>query len=114
VAAARSRPPSRADRSIEATLDLTRWNSDKSWPEVEAASLEIGAQNDSVAPSGSHAISFYDLLTNAERRSYLELRGASHFAPDSSNTTIASAEGPASAGQELRSESMSSDFFWLE
>lgn len=27
--------------------------------------------------------------TNAERRAYLELRGASHFAPNTSNTTIA-------------------------
>lgn len=76
-------------RSLEATIGLTPWNLDKSWPEVEAASLEIGAQNDSVAPPGSHAIPFYNSLTNAERRSYLELRGASHFAPNSSNTTIA-------------------------
>ncbi|GAA3539467.1 lipase [Aeromicrobium flavum] len=76
-------------RSIEATIGLTPWNSDKTWPEVEAASLEIGAQNDSVAPVGSHAIPFYNSLTNAERRSYLELRGASHFAPNTSNTTIA-------------------------
>ncbi|SKB07508.1 poly(ethylene terephthalate) hydrolase family protein [Aeromicrobium choanae] len=76
-------------RSLEATIGLTPWNLDKSWPEVEAASLEIGAQNDTVAPPGSHAIPFYNSLTNAERRSYLELRGASHFAPNSSNTTIA-------------------------
>jgi len=76
-------------RSIEATVGLTPWNLDKSWPEVEAASLEIGAQNDSIAPPGSHAIPFYNSLTNAERRAYLELRGASHFAPNTSNTTIA-------------------------
>ncbi|MET1133050.1 MAG: alpha/beta hydrolase [Aeromicrobium sp.] len=76
-------------RSLEATIGLTPWNLDKSWPEVEAASLEIGAQNDTVAPPGSHAIPFYNSLTNAERRSYLELRGASHFAPNTSNTTIA-------------------------
>lgn len=76
-------------RSIEATVGLTPWNLDKTWPEVEAASLEIGAQNDTVAPPGSHAIPFYNSLTNAERRAYLELRGASHFAPNTSNTTIA-------------------------
>ena len=76
-------------RSLEATVGLTPWNLDKTWPEVEAASLVIGAQNDSVAPVASHSIPFYNSLTNAERRSYLELRGASHFAPNTSNTTIA-------------------------
>ncbi len=76
-------------RSLEATVGLTPWNADKSWPEVEAASLVIGAQNDTVAPVGSHAIPFYNSLSNAERRAYLELRGASHFAPNTSNTTIA-------------------------
>src|SRR5690606_31273458 len=76
-------------RSLEATVGLTPWNLDKSWPEVEAASLVIGAQNDSVASVSSHAIPFYNSLTNAERRSYLELRGASHFAPNTSNTPIA-------------------------
>lgn len=76
-------------RSLEATVGLTPWNLDKSWPEVEAASLVIGAQNDTVAPVRSHSLPFYSSLTNAERRSYLELRGASHFAPNTSNTTIA-------------------------
>ncbi|MFS0883622.1 alpha/beta hydrolase family protein [Aeromicrobium sp. 179-A 4D2 NHS] len=76
-------------RSLEATIGLTPWNLDKTWPEVEAASLVIGAQNDTVAPVSSHSIPFYSSLSNAERRSYLELRGASHFAPNTSNTTIA-------------------------
>ncbi|GAA3539475.1 lipase [Aeromicrobium flavum] len=81
--AAKDRP------SIEATIGLTPWNSDKTWPEVEAASLVIGAQNDSIAPVASHAIPFYSSLTNAERRSYLELGGANHFAPTSDNTLVA-------------------------
>ncbi len=81
--AAKTRP------SIEAAVGLTPWNLDKTWPEVEAAALQIGAQNDSVAPPRSHAVPFYGSLTNAERRAYLELRGASHFAPNTSNTTIA-------------------------
>ncbi|GAA2076901.1 lipase [Aeromicrobium halocynthiae] len=81
--AAKTRP------AIEAAVGLTPWNTDKTWPEVQAAALQIGAQNDSVAPPRSHAIPFYGSLTNAERRAYLELRGASHFAPNTSNTTIA-------------------------
>lgn len=81
--AAKTRP------AIEAAVGLTPWNSDKTWPEIEAAALQIGAQNDSVARPRTHAIPFYESLTNAERRAYLELRGASHFAPNTSNTTIA-------------------------
>lgn len=74
---------------LEATVGLTPYNTDKTWPEVQAASLEIGAQDDSVAPVRSHAIPFYNSLTGAERRAYLELAGASHFAPNSPNATIA-------------------------
>ena len=76
-------------RTLEAAVGLTPWNTDKTWPEVEAAALQIGAEDDSVAPVSSHAIPFYNSTTNAERRAYLELAGASHFAPNSSNTTIA-------------------------
>ncbi len=76
-------------RSLQATIGLTPWNADKTWPEVTAASLVIGAQSDTVAPVSSHSIPFYNSLSNAERRAYLELRGASHFAPNTSNTTIA-------------------------
>src|SRR3954454_21108771 len=49
----------------------------------------IGAQADTVAPPSQHAIPFYDSSTGAEERGYLELRGASHFAPNTPNTTIA-------------------------
>jgi predicted dienelactone hydrolase len=76
-------------RSLEAAVPLTGWNLDKTWPEVEAATLVIGAQNDTVAPTTSHSIPFYNSLSGAERRGYLELRGASHFAPNTANTTIA-------------------------
>jgi dienelactone hydrolase len=76
-------------RSLEAAVPLTGWNLDKSWPEVEAATLVVGAESDSVASVGQHSIPFYNSLTTAERRAYLELNGASHFAPNSSNTTIA-------------------------
>jgi alpha-beta hydrolase superfamily lysophospholipase len=76
-------------RSLEAAVPLTGWNLDKTWPEVEAATLVIGAQNDTVASTTSHSIPFYTSLGAAERRGYLELRGASHFAPNTSNTTIA-------------------------
>jgi hypothetical protein len=49
----------------------------------------IGAENDSVASVARHSIPFYEGLTGAEERMYLELNGASHYAPNRSNTTIA-------------------------
>lgn len=79
----------RTRRSLEAAVPLTGWNTDRTWPEVEAATLVVGAQNDTVAPVGTHSVPFYGSLSSAERKAYLELRGASHFAPNTSNTTIA-------------------------
>ncbi|WP_315095153.1 alpha/beta hydrolase [uncultured Cellulomonas sp.] len=75
--------------SLKAAIPLTPWNIDKTWPEVTTPTLVIGAQNDSVASVASHARPFYQTLPASTPRTYLELRGASHFAPNTSNTTIA-------------------------
>ena len=78
-----------ADRpSIDAVIPLTPWNTDKTWPEVQSPTLIIGAEDDSVASVSSHAIPFYNSVPAAAEKAYLELRGASHFAPNSTNTTI--------------------------
>ncbi|WP_374754188.1 alpha/beta hydrolase family protein, partial [Streptomyces sp. SM12] len=74
---------------IRAAVPLTPWNLKKGWSGVDAATLVIGAENDAIAPVRSHSIPFYESLTNAERRAYLELRREGHFAPNSSNTLIA-------------------------
>ena len=74
--------------SLRAAVPLTPWNLDKTWPEVRTPTMIVGAQSDTIAPVSSHAIPFYNSLTSATERAYLELRGASHFAPNSTNTTI--------------------------
>ncbi len=81
--AAKDRP------SLEAIIPLTPYNNDKTWPEVQAATLILGAENDTTAPNATHSVPFYTSLTNAEERAYLELDGAGHLAPISSNTRIA-------------------------
>lgn len=81
--AAKDRP------SLQATIGLTPWNLDKTWSEIRTPSLVIGAENDSVAPVGSHAIPFYQSIPSSTGKAYLELNNASHFAPNSENTTIA-------------------------
>ncbi|WP_110240340.1 alpha/beta hydrolase family protein [Nocardioides gilvus] len=81
--AAKDRP------SLQATVGLTPWNLDKTWPEIRTPSLVIGAENDSVASVNSHAIPFYQSIPASTSKAYLELNNASHFAPNSENTTIA-------------------------
>jgi len=80
--AAKDRP------TLKAAVPLTAWNTDKTWPEIQTPTMIIGAQNDSVASVGSHSIPFYNSIPSATEKAYLELRGASHFAPNSTNTTI--------------------------
>ncbi|MFF9044110.1 alpha/beta hydrolase family protein [Streptomyces parvulus] len=81
--AAKSRP------SLQAAIPLTPWNTDKSWPEVSTPTLIFGADGDTVAPVASHAEPFYSGLPSGTDRAYLELNNATHFSPNSSNTTIA-------------------------
>jgi dienelactone hydrolase len=81
--AAKDRP------GLQAAIPLAGYNTDKTWPEVRTPTFVIGAQSDTVAPVRSHSIPFYDSLTNAVEKAYLELAGASHSAPTSPNTTIA-------------------------
>ncbi len=77
------------DPSLQAAIPLTPWNIDKTWPEITTPTLVIGAQNDSVASVRSHAEPFYESIPAGTPKTYLELRGASHYAPNASNTTIA-------------------------
>ena len=77
------------DPSLQAAIPLTPWNLQKSFSSVTTPTLIIGAQNDSVAPVRSHSEPFYESIPDSTDKAYLELRGASHFAPNLSNTTIA-------------------------
>nr|WP_260408321.1 dienelactone hydrolase family protein [Planomonospora venezuelensis] len=83
LAAADSRP------SLKAAVPLTPWHLDKSWGNVRVPTMIIGAENDTIAAVGSHSEPFYNSLSAAPEKAYLELNGASHFAPNSDNDTIA-------------------------
>lgn len=82
--AAKDRP------SLRAAVGLTPWNLDKTWREIRTPSLIIGAENDSIASVRSHSIPFYESIPSSTAKAYLELNNASHFAPNTDNTTIAS------------------------
>ncbi|WP_338117965.1 dienelactone hydrolase family protein [Streptomyces coryli] len=75
--------------NLQAAIPLTGWNTDKSWPEIKTPTLIVGADGDSIAPVSSHSEPFYTSLSSSLDRAYLELNNASHFTPNSSNTTIA-------------------------
>ncbi|QNP67010.1 alpha/beta hydrolase family protein [Streptomyces genisteinicus] len=81
--AAKSRP------SLQAAIPLTGWNLDTSWPEITTPTLVIGADGDTVAPVASHSEPFYQSLPSSLDKAYLELNNASHFTPNTSDTTIA-------------------------
>lgn len=81
--AAKSRP------SLQAAIPLTGWNLDTTWPEIKTPTLVVGADGDTIAPVATHSEPFYQSLPSTLDKAYLELRGATHFTPNSSNTTIA-------------------------
>jgi predicted dienelactone hydrolase len=83
LSAARDNP------NLQAAIPLTGWHSTKNWSTVRVPTLVIGAQSDTIAPVSSHSEPFYNSLPSTLDKAYLELAGASHFAPNSPNTTIA-------------------------
>lgn len=74
--------------TLKAAIPLTPWHTTKRWS-IGVPTLIIGAERDSVASVRTHSIPFYTSLPSSTDRGYLELDGASHFAPNTSNTTIA-------------------------
>jgi alpha-beta hydrolase superfamily lysophospholipase len=73
--------------ALQASIPMTPWHTDKTWPEPGTPTLVIGAENDSIAPVSSHAEPFYESLTGAQERAYLELNNASHSVTNSANAT---------------------------
>ena len=73
--------------SLQASIPMTPWHTDKTWPEPVTPTLVIGAENDSIAPVASHAEPFYTSLTGAAEKAYLELNRASHSVTNSDNPT---------------------------
>ncbi|MET8089726.1 alpha/beta hydrolase [Micromonospora sp. NPDC005220] len=81
--AASSRP------SLQAAVPLAPWNLDKSWSELRVPTLIIGGESDTVAPVASHSVPFYNSIPASAEKAYLELNGASHFFPQTTNTPTA-------------------------
>ena len=74
---------------LQAAIPLTPWDLQKNFSDVHVPTMIIGAQADTIAPVATHSQPFYESIPAASEKAYLELAGASHFAPNTSNTTIA-------------------------
>ncbi|HEY8544115.1 MAG TPA: alpha/beta hydrolase [Acidimicrobiales bacterium] len=70
-----------ADRpSLKAAVPLQPWHTDKTWPEIRVPTMIIGGQSDTIAAVGSHAEPFYNSMSNAPEKAYVELRSEGHMA----------------------------------
>jgi dienelactone hydrolase len=74
LAAANARP------ELEAAVPLQPWHSTKNWSGIEVPTMIIGAQNDTIAATSSHAEPFYESLSDSIEKAYVELAGDSHMA----------------------------------
>nr|WP_236052035.1 alpha/beta hydrolase [Nonomuraea cypriaca] len=83
LAAAESRP------SLQAAVPLAPWHTDKTWSGIRVPTMIIGGESDSVASVSTHSQPFYESIPSSSEKAYLELNGASHFFPQTTNTTMA-------------------------
>lgn len=81
--AASSRP------SLQAAVPLAPWNTTKNWSGLRVPTMIIGGESDTVAPVASHSEPFYQSIPASAEKAYLELNNASHFFPQTVNTTAA-------------------------
>lgn len=75
--------------TLQAAVPLAPWNTTKSWSDVRVPTLIIGGESDTVAPVSTHSELFYSSIPASSEKAYLELNNASHFFPQSPNTTMA-------------------------
>jgi len=75
--------------SLQGAVPLAPWDLNKNFTRVTVPTFIIGGQSDTVAPVSSHSEVFYNSLPGSLDKAYMELRGASHFFPNTPNTTMA-------------------------
>jgi dienelactone hydrolase len=71
--------------SLQAAVAFQPWHSTTNWGSVRVPTMIQGAENDAIAPVGSHSEPFYQSMSNAPERAYAELNGAGHLISGSNN-----------------------------
>ncbi|RZS45049.1 dienelactone hydrolase [Herbihabitans rhizosphaerae] len=79
----------RNNPALKATIPLTGWNPNTSFSDLKVPTFVVSAQNDFIAPDGSHSRPFYQSLPASLNKAYMRLAGVGHMAPVNPNVTIA-------------------------
>lgn len=70
----------RDDGSIDAAIPLAPWNSSTTnFSGVDAATLVVACESDSIAPVNSHALPFYNSLRSDVDKAFMEFNNEDHF-----------------------------------
>lgn len=64
--------------SLQASIPLAPYHTDKTWPEVQTPTAIVGAEKDTVAPVGNHAEPFYESMPRTLQKAYPELQEGGH------------------------------------
>lgn len=75
--------------SLQAAVPLAPWNLTKIWSGVRVPTMIIGGEADTIAPVVTHSEPFYQSIPSTVEKAYLELNNATHFFPQTVNTTMA-------------------------
>ena len=78
----------RSDPDLLAAVPLTPWHVSTSFGSVQAATMIIGGQTDSVASVQSHSIPIHNSVPASSEKAFLEMRGEGHFFPTSRDSTV--------------------------
>ncbi|MEH3055155.1 MAG: dienelactone hydrolase family protein, partial [Patulibacter minatonensis] len=82
---------SRERPALKAAVGLAPWNPQIAFEDVSVPSLEIGAQNDFIAPVKDNARFFYDSLPNSTPKAYTEFSGLGHLGTNSASARVGAA-----------------------
>ncbi len=76
---------------VSAAIPLAPWNASNSnqFASIDAPTLIIACESDSVAPVSSHADPFYNLIPASTDKAYVELAGAGHSCANGGGANVA-------------------------
>lgn len=75
--------------TLKAAIPLTGWNPNTTFSDLKVPTFVVSAQNDFIAPDGTHSRPFYQSLPASLNKAYMLLAGAGHMAPTKPDVTIA-------------------------
>lgn len=75
--------------SLKAAVPLEPWNTLANYKTDTVPTFIVGAQNDIIAPVGTHARKFYATLPDTTPKAYFEYKGGDHFVSNTPNQYIA-------------------------